>query len=64
LKYFKEDRHPVRGRSVYEFALGCCGGAMVISHRAGVQELSSLTDRTMPLTVAGPKVKVATSPRY
>src|SRR5829696_6544192 len=37
---------------------------MVISHRTGIQELSSLTDRTVPLTVARPNVRVATCPRY
>jgi hypothetical protein len=52
-----------RGRSIYQFALGFCG-AMVINHRTGEQEMSSLADRTMPRTVEQPNVKVATRPRY
>ena len=51
------------GRSPLRIA-SCYVGAIVINHRTGVQELSSLTDLTMPLTVARPKVRVATSPRY
>jgi hypothetical protein len=39
-------------------------GTMVTSHRTGVQELSSLTDLTTPLTVARPNVSVAAWPRY
>src|SRR3954468_4316998 len=53
----------VEGRLPLRIA-SCYVGAIVINHRTGVQELSSVTDLTMPLTVARPKVRVATSPRY